>query len=450
MSWERSDGAITMRTTPGQFLQQTMGHWINLAVDLMPRRAAFLHEARVQGYKTLESLQPLLKAAREGDQNALHTVEMIGRRANDAIVDYERMSPFEREVLTRWIFFYPWIKGATRYSSRFIAEHPMQAMALAMAVDHLQAAQQNQLGPGPLYTQMEVPVSTESIGLKVPGTGIDVGLDQLVGKHRMIGTGGNPEVIDFRQALTQTTPAELLQAGIAFVTGHNAAAAAELVQHLTPVPYAIGVSMYGYDPYKHSEVKPGLSAFLGQLGPQQTPLWSRYTLLNMSPSERRAYQQHALHPRSQGDEWARLFGGALAPAPENVAIRNARAQQEQLANAPLFERRKFLLEQNSQKVGMGDLPPEALDDLRWKTQLDHSIHKGATAIERATAAAKVYDARYGTTFSKDVIPSIKTEGDAETFYRQLRSRLYPYYAQWSRRVNHLLSKSKQAEPVPAG
>lgn len=434
-------GAMTMRTAPGQVLQATLGHWANLAADLIPRRAAFLHEAYRAGLKG-DSLRALLKSAREGDQVAIEQLTTVADRAKRAIVDFDRMSPFEREVLSRWIFFYPWLKGATVYSIRFAADHPVQAVALALAAEYVREAQNEQLGDQPHFAELDIPISTRSAGLAVPGTDIDVGLSDLVGEHTWRDEQGNPMILRARQALAMTTPFDLVQTGLAFAGAGPKEAAAELAQSLTPVPYAAGVALYGWDPYEGHEVPPGLMTFFGQFGVTGAPISDRLEALNMSPEERAERNENAVYPRTKAHEWWRLFGGSLAPAPYNIE----QGQRRALKNAPLFERRKFELIQDSREAFDAEPPPQVIEDLEWMTRLDQQIKDGQSWGERARIVAQLYDERYGGNMS-GIAARVSTEGEAEQLYEQLRPHLYPYYSQWDLQVDKILDQRLEAEPA---
>jgi hypothetical protein len=121
------------------------GKWSRV-VDLPFRRASFIHEARQLGYDTPEKLKALL-VDKAHHQDLLEAAQ----RAKDSIIDYERLSDIEKNLVRRVVFFYPWVKGSTRYAGHFIAEHPTQA-----AVDAQLARvgkEKSGLGPVPSYLE---------------------------------------------------------------------------------------------------------------------------------------------------------------------------------------------------------------------------------------------------------------------------------------------------------
>jgi hypothetical protein len=386
--------AISMRTGPGKMAQATLGHWANLAADLIPRRSAFLHEVR---RAKIEDLPGLLKAAREGDEAALGQMDELSRRAKRAIVDFDRLSPFEREVISRYIFFYPWLRGATDYSINFIADHPVLAAGMALAYEHLKVAQDEQIGERPRYSELDVPISTRSVGLRVPFTDLDASLASLVDKTWMTddvrpGHEGEqlPMVFKLRQALTQTTPMELTEEMIAFVTTGDRETAALVAQHLTPVPYAAGVSLFGYDPFKQREVDPGLKTFFGEFGPLDAPLGARAQAITMSDKEREERNEKALYPRERKHEAWRLGLGSLAPTPYDPEIGQERAAQRARERMPLVERRRAEFDDDVKALGMeGDIPQRVYTLLDKRSELDEELEDGMPYSERLVVLGNV-------------------------------------------------------------
>ena len=130
-------------------VHKAAGAWSKV-VDVAPRRAAFLHEARRIGVKTPQQLERLLSGE---DPRLLAVTE----RANDAIIDYGRLSTREQEITRRLIFFYPWVKGSTRYAGHFATEHSVQAAVLGQ-LGQLGAQTQEPLGPLPSWARGVFPV----------------------------------------------------------------------------------------------------------------------------------------------------------------------------------------------------------------------------------------------------------------------------------------------------
>jgi hypothetical protein len=109
-----------------------------LGVDKYPRLAAFLFEARKLGYSTPENLRRLYTPEHADD------LSEVAQRMNAAMIDYGDLNAFEQGIVRRAIFFYPWVKGATRWSVRFVTEHSVLAATAAQAAKLGKERQQQQ------------------------------------------------------------------------------------------------------------------------------------------------------------------------------------------------------------------------------------------------------------------------------------------------------------------
>lgn len=106
--------------------------------DNMPRISAFLHEAAREG--VISKTSPILT---KQDQRALvdlltnpkhrPLLNDIRDRANQAMVDFERLGAHEKAVAKRLFFVWAWTRGATRYPARFALDHPLRSIALGYA-----------------------------------------------------------------------------------------------------------------------------------------------------------------------------------------------------------------------------------------------------------------------------------------------------------------------------
>jgi hypothetical protein len=149
-------------------------------VDVYPRLAAILHEAELEGFKTAEQLKSLVEDA--ANSAKLHE---IAQRANQEIIDYGDLNNFERSIVRRVIFFYPWVKGATKWTVHFVADHPIQAAAVSQIADIGKQAQQQAFPfPLPSWAESLIPVGEKNgypttinpSGISVLSTPADVAL----------------------------------------------------------------------------------------------------------------------------------------------------------------------------------------------------------------------------------------------------------------------------------
>jgi hypothetical protein len=415
---------------PGQLLHATLGRVLNTMVDLVPRRMAFIHEARKMGFEG-DRLKLLLDD-RNHSEEMIRMRDYVARVANDAIVDYDRMNPMERAIANRVIFFYPWLKGATRYTNRFIVEHPMQAMGLAVMADHAWAAANADLGDRPSFLQETFPLSTDVLGAKIPFTGFDVGADRFIGKHTYRDAEGRPMVLNIRQAFTQTTPIEMAQSVMAFATG-DPSGAGDLVQNLTPVPYALGVSLYGRDPFKRKDVPQGLHTFISQLF-EKPSVYTNVKKVRMSEAARDEKNAHALFPRSKGNEEIHIGLGGLTPTPLNTV---AAAGLAASVSGDQGKQKLVKLTNDAEAVGMRPPSQAVKDDIEWEMKLSQAVPKNATYSQKAEAAAKVYAERHGREYHPREYPN---EDVAKRRYYLYRARLTAKLRVYQR---HVALRTKQ-------
>jgi hypothetical protein len=135
-------------SSPVSHMVRVAGNFWSKFVDTPFRRAAFIHEARRMGFKTPEQMRALIMEERyRGD------IGEIGQRARDAIIDYERLGPLERDLVRRVLFVYPWIKGSTYYGVQFLRDHPIQAAVFTKIGQQGASQAEQELGPMPAWAQ---------------------------------------------------------------------------------------------------------------------------------------------------------------------------------------------------------------------------------------------------------------------------------------------------------
>lgn len=278
-----------------------------VVVDKIPRRMAFLHEAWRKNYRTADDLRFLLENKQAADDLA-----EITARANDAVIDYERLSPLERKIIARGIFIYPWIKGATRFTFRFPLEHPVQAMAMAYLYERQQAWADANLGERPWYSEYLAPAgnpfnSPEELIPFGPAPSRVPTVERYGQEY--------PNVWNPKQVVPFTTPVEFAEALAGyFIPGDQPWQSA--VEVLQPFYPALIASLSGYDTFSQREVQSGIE----QIGEQamQFPLRDRIEAVGATPEEREERASNRLYPRNEADDWKKTVIGTLAPTPYNV------------------------------------------------------------------------------------------------------------------------------------
>ncbi|GIV03987.1 MAG: hypothetical protein KatS3mg015_2817 [Fimbriimonadales bacterium] len=298
-------GTLQLRALAGK-PSLAMNDVANILVDRIPRRAAWIHEARRLGYKKSEDIANLIRRAQEGDQAALDDIVYITQQAKNEIVDFDNLSSFERDVLSRIIFVYPWLKGATSYALRFPFNHPVQAAALAFLYQRQQSLANAEVGERPDYLNLYLPLGeVERFGETYPYG------------------------INLRQAFTTSTPLDIGKSLTGFITGDYGTS--PLTEFAQPIYSTALARITGYDPFLDKKVDRGLLPLVTEVGRQITvdsPLAQGIERIARSDKERRRLaEEGALYPRNRFDDILRTVLGTLASGPVNVETAGRRARE---------------------------------------------------------------------------------------------------------------------------
>jgi hypothetical protein len=104
----------------------------------------FLHE--VEGYNQL-------------DASARARVDGVLRRSDREAIAYDRLNVNERQIISRAIWFYPWIKGSTVFTANTLFEHPFKAAVLGNLGNQGEQKSRGVLGDMPSYANGLTPLS---------------------------------------------------------------------------------------------------------------------------------------------------------------------------------------------------------------------------------------------------------------------------------------------------
>jgi hypothetical protein len=112
--------------------------WWARHIDMPFRLNAVLSEMRDIGYTTIEQLDRVMAHIKNPELSGMSTAEKMRidyalQRSNRASIMYDDISDTERKYLLRYIWFFPWIKGSTRYAFHVAAEHPLKAWNIVQA-----------------------------------------------------------------------------------------------------------------------------------------------------------------------------------------------------------------------------------------------------------------------------------------------------------------------------
>jgi hypothetical protein len=185
-------------------------------VDEKFRESALLDELRTLGFKTRDELH----AAFDDPHNQPKMVEAI-QRAQEAIGDYDRLGPVEKDVLRHAIFFYTWLKVSARLSKMYVTERPVQSAAIAHLGQIGEQKQRQELGPVPSFAE---PV------------------------FKVGGSKAHP-ITSNASALNVFTAADMTKSLINFVKGDHAQSGYQIADNLSPFFSLAVTAVTGRDPF---------------------------------------------------------------------------------------------------------------------------------------------------------------------------------------------------------
>lgn len=342
--------------------------WLDRTTDLLQRQYsklldtpfrdnAFIHEAHRAGYRTPEQVARLvdnytpdanLEAPGEFFSARMQRdFELIARRANRNMIDYGRMTRTEKNILRRIVFFYPWIKNASIYGARFVAEHPYQAMTLQAQGKLAEDREVEELGMLPSYVKGAI----------------------KVGERTVPGLGKVPTVVNPQAASVLGTPGtSLLMLKQALAGG--GLKAFEGGELLNPTATAAIAAMTGVDPFTGSKFEGGASGVERFL----TEFLKSPAFVRVGKSLEKARKQEEgtlkseelLYPQNQAEAWSPFLGpglGALVGKPFgeralNPLVARERAAEEERsvagkrqAKLMLYKQKRDRLLEEARRVG---------------------------------------------------------------------------------------------------
>ena len=144
-------------------------------IDAKFRLMNLAHEARKAGIPP-EEFHKLLKFAADPSKRIkiadAQKYTQVLNRSDRVSMMYDGLTPKERAVVSRAIWFYPWMKAATRYGGHVAAEHPLATAAGIAVGKQGEKFQKHQLGALPGFGFGYIPLdggkSTSSAGWLEP------------------------------------------------------------------------------------------------------------------------------------------------------------------------------------------------------------------------------------------------------------------------------------------
>ncbi len=138
--------------------------WYARKIDAPFRLNSILYNLRNAGFDTPEKIREavarLEDPARHGmDAAKASRLDWAVRRSNRASIMYDGMSADERRRVARYLWFYPWTKGAVRFAGHTLVEHPVKAAVGAQIGAQGAQYRKGVLGDVPSYELGLTPLS---------------------------------------------------------------------------------------------------------------------------------------------------------------------------------------------------------------------------------------------------------------------------------------------------
>ena len=153
------------------------------------RLNSLLTELRAVGYdtpeKVAEAMRIIKDPTRSGvDGATIMKIDGAVRRSNRAAIMYDGMSNAEKTRVAKYMWFYPWTKGALRFAGHTVADHPIKAGIGGQLGQFGNAASNRELGPRPTYELglgklwggSKFPVVSDLAALTPYGTAAQIGV----------------------------------------------------------------------------------------------------------------------------------------------------------------------------------------------------------------------------------------------------------------------------------
>jgi hypothetical protein len=153
----RSPGAWAREAEFTGYEQATLRTYTGLA-DKMPRVAAWIYEAQKKGYHTAEDMNRLLDGKTEKTRADR---EIVADRSNEIMVNFDRLSDWERAYFTKVLFIWPWIRGATAWPFYYAREFPVAAGVGANIGYTTEQYRKKKMGNVPSYARDLFPLGTK-------------------------------------------------------------------------------------------------------------------------------------------------------------------------------------------------------------------------------------------------------------------------------------------------
>lgn len=282
----------------GRVARAGSGFWAH-KVDAPSRFLALHYEATRSGFGSLDKFKALLQEAKDPSHLQPHeraTVDGVFARADRAAIRYDGLNDFEKRYVQRAIWFYPWIKGATRFAGHTLVEHPAKSAGLGIAGANSAQQAARDLGPQPSYN---------------------------AGYFKVGGTLGMPTVVNASTVSPLATPAEVTQS---LLHANTPTQAEQLSSYLSPALGTLARAAFHVDELGRAS-KTGILNQAAKGVVSTTPELALIHGLTATPDN----QARKMFPTDPREALLRFLIGSIFPRTMNVPVANRSAIAEHQA-----------------------------------------------------------------------------------------------------------------------
>jgi len=428
IDYEMGEGSLAALTAgeQGDRLQvmiHRLAEYQSKVADQNPRRAAWVFSAGKRGFIKDDQIRKLFDGGDEVWKDGITYNEIRGQiseEAEKAMVSFRGMSPFQKAVMTRTIFIYGWMRGATHYAGRTALDKPLRSDLVAHLGDQEADRVEERLGKIVSYLKGVSPMGPIEKKL---------GLDTV-------------EVRQLRALNPVSTGGEVLMGLYNFAKGDMETGGPQVADYLSP-PLKTGIELVtGYNIFFGEKYPNRWQALSGQIvriplkksiegiiNPKVTPEDVAGEPLNRQPN-------YIVTDKAQGrrESWESIILGSATRKTLNIGGAQARGREEG-GESSSFENAKFRLERDSG----GSVPDDVLAELKQKVDLDKASRNADTYVERAKIAAEMY----GKSYIIRRVEAIDDERRAERYYNAIRDHMFRRLVRFTRDTRRREARSAQ-------
>ena len=364
--------------------------------DKIPRTAAWIYEARREGFKSEDDIFRLLRSK---DAQAVRTRNIISERATEVMVNFDRLSDVERMYLTRVLFVWPWIRGATAWPFYYAREFPVQTAVASEVALALEERRDEMVGETSVFRESLFPIEKKDGKLQVLNPG------------SISPTGTVAESVE-----------SLRQNILSLLSGEEAERGHRLVDYVSPLIQlaTMGGAQYGEFGQKMSTrdlLLDNALSFVPYLGTvQQATDPSKVSTIFDDRSAKGVLKRRFARITPEQVDLARL--NALAPEGEKTTESKIRAKEDdlrkeirKLGGDPLIPRSV------TYSLGLQEIYGDARENLKEQLRRQRNYHPGPGRTEpdlsdqQEAALAYAMVERYAPGLAENMLAPDQVPGD---------------------------------------